>query len=78
MHYHLVLQVIVSIGEIDCREGILASVERDHYTDFDEAVRSTVALFLPVLKDLVAVHRFKVRGVWLFLAIVVCGGLAER
>lgn len=48
------------IGEIDCREGILSAVERDYYTDFDEAVRSTVGFFLPVLKELVNVHRFKV------------------
>jgi hypothetical protein len=36
-------------------------VERDYYTDFDDAVRSTIGLFLPVLRDLVAVNRFKVR-----------------
>jgi hypothetical protein len=55
--------VILSIGEIDCREGILLSVERGYYEDFDEAVRSTVALFLPVLKELVTVNRFKVSAV---------------
>jgi hypothetical protein len=54
--------VILSIGEIDCREGILLSVERGYYEDFDEAVRSTVALFLPVLRELVTVNRFKVRN----------------
>jgi hypothetical protein len=45
-------------------------VERDYYTDFDDAVRSTIGLFLPVLRDLVAVNRFKVRYwlVWLYSA----------
>ena len=55
------LQVIITIGEIDCREGILAAVERDYYADFDTAVRHTVDAFLPVLRDLVTVHKFKVR-----------------
>lgn len=52
------------MGEIDCREGILASVERDYYSDFDEAVRSTVNVFLPALRDLVATNRFKVSYWW--------------
>jgi hypothetical protein len=44
-------------------------VERDYYTDFDDAVRSTIGLFLPVLRDLVAVNRFKVRYWLIGLAV---------
>jgi hypothetical protein len=47
-------------------------VERDYYTDFDDAVRSTIGLFLPVLRDLVAVNRFKVRYLSLVWVHDVC------
>ena len=56
----VVLQVILNIGEIDCREGILTAVERDYYVNFDEAVQHTLQEFLPVLKGLVSVHKLKV------------------
>ena len=50
----------MNIGEIDCREGILLAVERDYYATFDEAVQQTLNVFLPVLRDLVAVHKLRV------------------
>eukprot|EP01032_Pedospumella_encystans_P026298 gene26298-29707_t len=53
-------EVILNIGEIDCREGILLAVERDYYATFDEAVQQTLNVFLPVLRDLVAVHKLRV------------------
>lgn len=50
----------MNVGEIDCREGILLSVERDYYSGFDEAVKYTLGVFLPVLRDLVSKNRLKV------------------
>lgn len=52
--------MILNIGEIDCREGILLAVERDYYATFDEAVQQTLNVILPVLRDLVTVHKLRV------------------
>lgn len=53
--------VIFTVGEIDCREGIVAAVERDHYQSFEQAVRRTVGIFVQVLKDLRKSRKFRVR-----------------
>lgn len=35
-------------------------MERDYYSGFDEAVKHTLGVFLPVLRDLVSKNRLKV------------------
>ena len=52
--------MVLTIGEIDCREGILQAVDRDYYDSFDDAAQHTLREFVPVLKDLVARRKFKV------------------
>ena len=44
---------MVLIGEIDCREGILLALERNYYENYDQAIQSTLRVFLPVLKEAV-------------------------
>ena len=39
-------------GEIDCREGLLLSVERGRYRDLEEGVAAVVAIYVNVLMDL--------------------------
>lgn len=48
------------MGEIDCREGILSSIERDYYENFEAAVTHTINVFVPVLKELVTVNKLTV------------------
>lgn len=66
-------QVILNIGEIDCREGILLSVERDYYVNFEEAVTHTINSFLPMLKELVAVYKFTVSSIQIIVVLVIAG-----
>ena len=72
---YFILQVIVIIGEIDCREGIITALERDYYETFEQAVQSTLDLFVPILKSMVSVRKFKVRWciilVLLFVDVIV-------
>lgn len=53
-------QLIVLFGEIDCREGIITSVNKDKYKDLAEAIRATVGIFLAALTRLVAERHLEV------------------
>lgn len=46
--------VIVIIGEIDCREGLLQAVERDYHESLSKAMESTATNFVKGLKQLAA------------------------
>jgi hypothetical protein len=49
-----------SLGEIDCREGLLLAIERDRYSSIKEGIEKTVDIFIAVLKKLIAVQKIKV------------------
>jgi len=51
-------EVVLLIGEIDCREGFVQAVERDYYQTHDAAIQATLKEFLPVLKQLVTQKKF--------------------
>jgi hypothetical protein len=54
-------EVIVVIGEIDCREGMLVAVERDNYETLPQAMETTIGLFVKdVLSVLVKKRKFKI------------------
>lgn len=50
------------IGEIDCREGLLLAVERDHYTSLKEGMEHTINVFVAALVKIVAKKKFNVRS----------------
>eukprot|EP01038_Epipyxis_sp_PR26KG_P007855 gene7855-10663_t len=52
--------VILIIGEIDCREGMLVAVERDYYPSVPVAMEKTIGLFINVLKQLIASKKFEI------------------
>jgi hypothetical protein len=41
-------QVIMMFGEIDCREGIVVSVDKGRYKDLEEGVNATVNIYMKV------------------------------
>lgn len=53
-------EVILILGEIDCREGLLVAVEKDIYVDLEDAVKNLVQRYLVVLKNLRKKKQFKV------------------
>jgi hypothetical protein len=59
--------VILQIGEIDCREGMVSSLERDYHDSFDAAVAATLSDYLLLLADLVAKRKFTVHTLLLLL-----------
>eukprot|EP00976_Prorocentrum_cordatum_P069941 1179745-Prorocentrum_minimum.AAC.1 len=44
-------QVVMAFGEIDCREGILLSVNRDRYKDIQEGIQVTVGIYVKKRKN---------------------------
>lgn len=46
-------QLVMMFGEIDCREGLLLAVQKLKYDSLEEAICSTVDLYLEVLVELV-------------------------
>jgi hypothetical protein len=52
--------IILSAGEIDCREGIGGSLLQGYYRDCGDAVRRTVAEYLLALSDLAGEYRMQV------------------
>jgi hypothetical protein len=56
------LQMILTVGEIDCREGLLVAVERDAYGSVQEGVRETLRGIEPVLAHLTKKKRCRVRS----------------
>ncbi|CAI5961060.1 unnamed protein product [Closterium sp. NIES-64] len=53
-------EVVVLFGEIDCREGILISVDRTKYKDVEEGVEVTVDIYIAVLLSLIAARAFEI------------------
>mmetsp|Transcript_21674 Transcript_21674/g.31092 ORF Transcript_21674/g.31092 Transcript_21674/m.31092 type:complete len:659 (+) Transcript_21674:511-2487(+) len=53
-------EVVVLVGEIDCREGMLLAVERDKYQSVEEAMKTTLQQFMQVLISLVKRKHFKI------------------
>ena len=47
------MQVIVLLGEIDCREGLLLAVDKLKYESVDEAMHVLAGIYLDVLTRLV-------------------------
>eukprot|EP00501_MAST-03F_sp_TOSAG23-6_P002076 GSMAST32.ASY1.ANO1.2168.1 assembled CDS len=41
-----IIDIILTVGEIDCREGIITAVGKKKYVSFEEAVQKTVQSFL--------------------------------
>jgi len=52
--------VVAVVGEIDCREGLLASVARGRYDSLEAAARATAALLVAELQRLARSRRFEV------------------
>jgi hypothetical protein len=52
--------ILLSAGEIDCREGIGGSMLQGYYRDCGDAVRRTVAEYLLALSDLAMEYRMQV------------------
>jgi hypothetical protein len=52
--------VISIIGEIDCREGFLVSVDRCRYKNVREAAKTTINIYLQMWKDLIVKKNFRV------------------
>ncbi|CAI7870628.1 unnamed protein product [Closterium sp. NIES-53] len=53
-------EVVVLFGEIDCREGILISVDRTKYKDVEEGVEVTVNIYISVLLSLITARGFEI------------------
>lgn len=53
-------EVVVVIGEIDCREGLLKAVEKCDYDSIEEGINAVIAIFIKVLDDLVKIRGFKI------------------
>jgi hypothetical protein len=52
--------VIILIGEIDCREGLLVALERDYYENIEDAMNTTMKGFIHVLQTLQQSRQLKV------------------
>jgi tetratricopeptide (TPR) repeat protein len=57
----LLLQVILMVGEIDCREGLLVALERGLYSSLEEGIRETLKVFKATITHLVQKKRLRVR-----------------
>lgn len=55
-------EVIFVLGEIDCREGLLAALERGQYGSLEEGMKHTIGIFVKMLKDLKKSRKFRVRS----------------
>jgi tetratricopeptide (TPR) repeat protein len=53
-------EVVMLVGEIDCREGLLLAVEKDCYENLEIAIQKTIAIFVKVLQQLRKKRGFKV------------------
>jgi hypothetical protein len=52
-------EVIFVLGEIDCREGLLAALERGQYGSLEEGMKHTIGIFVKMLKDLKKSRKFR-------------------
>ena len=53
-------EVILLLGEIDCREGLLSAVQKGVYENVLEAMQATLGVFRQVVRELVEKKRLKV------------------
>ena len=53
-------EVVFILGEIDCREGLLVSVERCRYKDVDEGIAVTVDIYMQKLLEIQAEYGFEI------------------
>ncbi|KAF5830656.1 hypothetical protein DUNSADRAFT_14221 [Dunaliella salina] len=53
-------QVVVLLGEIDCREGLLMAVQKCKYSSLREAIAAIVDLYVSILTDLMKHRKFKI------------------
>ena len=60
------------IGEIDCREGLLLAVERDHYTTLKEGMERTIDIFVAAVVKIIAKKKFNVRSHRCLVIAIVC------
>ena len=65
--------MVFLIGEIDCREGLLIAVERDHYASLKEGMERTIDVFVAALVKIIAKKKFNVRlNQFLHVVALVC------
>ena len=50
--------VMVVLGEIDCREGLLVCVEKGRYASLEEGIQVVISIFLQNVKSLAARKKF--------------------
>ena len=53
-------EVILIIGEIDCREGIFKAIEKGYYDSVEDGIKRTVDVFISLLKEIIEKRSFKV------------------
>jgi len=53
-------EIIFLFGEIDCREGLVVSVERLKYKDLEEGMTVTIDIYVEVLLQLVKERNFRI------------------
>ena len=53
-------EVVMMIGEIDCREGIFTAIEKGYYESVEEGIKATVGVFISLLKELIQKKKFKI------------------
>ena len=52
--------IILLFGEIDCREGILASLQKARYDSLEEAFNVLMDIYIPVIKKVMNSHNFNI------------------
>ncbi|EGC37627.1 hypothetical protein DICPUDRAFT_76739 [Dictyostelium purpureum] len=53
-------EIVFEFGEIDCREGIVVSVDRCRYKDLEEGMNITIDFYIDALKDLIKKYNYKI------------------
>ncbi|GIL62031.1 hypothetical protein Vafri_16345 [Volvox africanus] len=53
-------QVILVLGEIDCREGLLLAVQKGKYASVAQGIEATVDIYLDVLRHMILKRRMEV------------------
>ncbi|KAL6761279.1 hypothetical protein V8C86DRAFT_3023847 [Haematococcus lacustris] len=53
-------QLVLVLGEIDCREGLLLAVQKCKYGTLDEAMTATIDIYIALLTDLIASREFEI------------------
>ena len=52
--------VVFLFGEIDCREGLIVSVEKCRYESIEEGAEVTIRIFIDVLLRLQEKHKWNI------------------